>query len=107
MFAPPKFRPMGKKKSDSGKNKTPRKPVQMPTVWLEVARARAREARQPVLWYLISLIEKDVRDSGAPIVLPAMPWDHTDDEATDPQDEAPAPDADDAAPKPKPRRKSD
>jgi hypothetical protein len=29
------------------------------------------------------------------------------DEASDPQPEAPAPEADDAAPKPKPRRKSD
>lgn len=29
------------------------------------------------------------------------------DEATDPQAEVPAPEADDAAPKPKPRRKSD
>ena len=104
MFAPPKFRPMGKKKSDSGKNKAPRKPVQMPTVWLEVARARAREARQPVLWYLISLIEKDVRDSGAPIVLPAMPWDHTDEVAGPESEDAPA---DEADPKPKPRRKSD
>lgn len=75
------IRRMGrKKKPTSGKNKTPRTPVQMPTNWLEVARARAAIAKQPTLWYLISLIEKDAKEAGV-TGLPLVPWERRDSEA--------------------------
>lgn len=64
----------GKKRPSSGKNKTPRTPVQMPKDWLAVARSRAQAARQPVLWYLITLIESDARQAGV-TDLPVPPWD--------------------------------
>ena len=73
---------MGKKKPKSGKNKTPRTPVQMPTTWLTIARERARAAKQPTLWYLISLIEKDATAAGV-TDLPPLPWERNDREADD------------------------
>lgn len=73
---------MARKKPKSGKNKTPRTPVQMPTAWLAVARARAAAGKQPTLWYLISLIDKDARESGV-TELPPLPWEHVTREADD------------------------
>lgn len=70
------------KKPSGGKNKTPRTSVQMPTDWLLVARTRAGNYRQPTLWYLISLIEKDAREAGV-TDLPALPWERSDTEADD------------------------
>lgn len=63
-----------RKKKPSGKNVTPRKPVQVPVAWLEVARERARANRQPLLWYLIDLIKKDAEANGR-TEFPTEPWE--------------------------------
>ena len=70
--------PVMAKKKASGKNKTPRKAMMIPTTWLDVARATARANRQPVLWYVLTLIEKDARERGVE-ELPPMPWDEPDE----------------------------
>lgn len=62
------------KKPSGGKNTTPRTPVQMPVDWLKVARLRAATNRQPILWYLIGLIEADAKSYGM-ADLPPFPWD--------------------------------
>lgn len=63
-----------KKKPSGGKNTTPRKPVQFPVVWLEVARERARQNRRPTLWHLIELLKADAEAAGM-TDLPPAPWD--------------------------------
>lgn len=71
---------MAKKKSTSGKNKTPRTPVQVPNDWLQIARLRARDGQKPTLWYLISLIRQDAIQAGIKD-LPTPPWDRDNREA--------------------------
>lgn len=68
----------GKKPASGGKNKTPRKPIQMPTDWLKVARIRAGTKQQPTLWYLIALIAEDARTAGV-TDLPPLPWEREDE----------------------------
>lgn len=72
------MRAMSKHKSAApggkGKGPAPRTAVQMPTVWLNLARAYASKNRQPTLWYLIGLIEKDARERGEEN-LPPVPWE--------------------------------
>lgn len=63
-----------KKKKPSGKNVTPRKPVQFPVPWLDVARERARANRQPLLWYLVDLVKKDAEANGR-TEFPTEPWE--------------------------------
>ena len=74
MVAATTLRRMGKKKPSGGKNTTPRTPVQVPTAWLTIARQLAGQNRQPTVWYLISLIEKDARENGV-TTFPPTPWD--------------------------------
>ena len=68
---------MGKKKPKGGKHSTPRTPVQFPDEWLAVARARARDNQQPVLWFLIRLIKADAEANGI-TELPKPPWEQDD-----------------------------
>lgn len=72
---------MGRKKTGntSGPHKTPRTSVQVPNDWLKVARQRASTKQQPVLWYLLSLIQKDAAEAGV-ADLPPLPWEDADDE---------------------------
>lgn len=64
---------MAKKKPTGGEHKTPRKAVQLPEEWYDVARRRAGERAQPVMWYLIGLIEADAKSAGEKDI-PAPPW---------------------------------
>lgn len=82
----------GKKRPTSGKNKTPRTPIQMPTEWHVVAKSRAKAAKQPVLWYLITLIEKDAIEAGM-TKLPAPPWDKKEEDGETEQPDRDATDA--------------
>lgn len=62
------------KKKKSGKHTSPRKPVQFPADWLEVARRRAVAERPvPLMWYLIELVKKDAEAAGEKN-LPPVPW---------------------------------
>lgn len=63
---------MAKKKPTGGKHLTPRKAIQMPEDWYAVARKRANERAQPVMWYLITLIEADAKAAGDAV--PKLPW---------------------------------
>ncbi len=63
-----------KKKPSGGKNTTPRKPVQFPVLWLEVARERARQNKRPTLWHLIELLKADAEAAGM-TDLPPAPWE--------------------------------
>jgi hypothetical protein len=63
-----------KKKPSGGKNVTPRKPVQFPVAWLEVARERARQNKRPTLWHLIELLKADAEQAGMKN-LPPAPWE--------------------------------
>lgn len=61
------------KKKVSGEHSTPRKPVQMPADWLELAKRRAGTRPMPLVWYLIELIKKDAEAAGEKS-LPVVPW---------------------------------
>lgn len=61
------------KKKVSGKHKTPRQPMQIPIEWVVVARKAAAKRKQPVMWYLLSLIGEDaIKDDIKP---PKYPWE--------------------------------
>jgi len=62
------------KRKKSGRHATPRKPVQFPADWLDVARRRAVAERPvPLVYYLIELIKKDAEAAGD-TDLPPVPW---------------------------------
>lgn len=61
------------KKKVSGKHQTPRKTVQIPQDWLQVAQEIAATGPTPVMWYLIELIRKDAEAKGRKD-LPSVPW---------------------------------
>jgi hypothetical protein len=44
------------KKPTGGQHKTPRKPIQVPEEWLQVARKLASKRAQPTLWLIIQLL---------------------------------------------------
>lgn len=59
----------------SGRNKTPRKAVMIPSDWVEVAkRMAAKRGPSPTVWYLVKLIEADARAAGE-TTFPRYPWD--------------------------------
>lgn len=66
---------MPPKKKQSGKNKTPRTAVQIPTPWIELARKIASRRAQPTVWYLIKLIEQDAVKEGMQDEVPTYPWE--------------------------------
>lgn len=75
MTAATMLEPMARKKQPAGgKHVTERTPIQVPTEWLAVARKRAKDRQQPVLWYLIWLIQQDATAQGHE-PLPPAPWD--------------------------------
>lgn len=67
---------MPKKKPTGGQHKTPRKPVQVPVEWLNVARKLANANRQPTLWYFLSLVADAADKAG--VERPRLPWEDTE-----------------------------
>jgi len=64
-----------RKKSNSGEHKTPRKAVQVPEDWLNVARRLANANRQPTLWFLLSLVAEAA--DKANVTRPRLPWEES------------------------------
>ncbi len=67
------------RKKTSGKHKVPRQPVQFPKDWLRVARMMAAERRQPVQWFLLSLVEEKAKAEGKDVPEHA-PWSEQEEE---------------------------
>ncbi len=65
---------MTRKKKSGGMHKTPRSPVQIPDVWLDVARSVAAKREQPTVWMLIKQLDKLAREEGF-TDLPPLPWE--------------------------------
>ncbi len=65
---------MAKKKPNSGKHKTERKPMQMPMDWYATIRRQAAKTATPALWYLIRLVKADCEKDGV-TDLPSVPWE--------------------------------
>ena len=70
----PKLTGMAKKKRPSGKHKTRRVSVQLPEPWLKAAREQAAKGPTPTVWYLVSLIKRDLEQSGRTDI-PVAPWE--------------------------------
>lgn len=64
---------MGKKRS-ADRHKTARVNVGFPEPWHAVARKLAAKTKQPVLFLLIALLEKEAKEQGVDD-LPTTPWD--------------------------------
>jgi hypothetical protein len=62
-----------KKKKQSGKHQSPRKPVQFPADWLQLARELAEERPMPVVWFLVELVKREAEAKGKK-ELPPLPW---------------------------------
>ena len=66
------FDRMAKKKT-GGEHTTPRKPVQMPMPWYKLTSKLASNKKQPMLWYLMSLLAKEAEEAN--IERPKLPWE--------------------------------
>lgn len=64
---------MAKKGGKRGKHTTPRKPIQIPEDWLNLARALAAKNKQPTLWYLLGLLAAAAEAAEMPH--PKPPWE--------------------------------
>lgn len=64
---------MAKKKA-SGKHNAKRINVGFPEPWHAVARRLAAKGKQPVLYLLIAMLEREAKEQGI-ADLPAPPWD--------------------------------
>jgi hypothetical protein len=60
---------MGRQKE----KREPREPVQVPKNWMSVARKLAAEAKQPLVWYLLSVLAEKAEE--AEIEHPQLPWE--------------------------------
>lgn len=72
---PDETEPPGRRPSASGRHKTPRQAVQIPSAWAAVARRRAAARKMSVVWYLIDLIRADALAADPAAALPAAPWE--------------------------------
>jgi hypothetical protein len=61
------------KKKPSGEHQKKRIGVNIPMEWHALARKLAGENRQPVLWYLIALLQAEAQKKGYDA--PVAPWD--------------------------------
>ena len=61
------------KKKPSGDHQKKRIGVNMPEEWHALARKLAAEGRQPVLWYLIGLVQTEAKKKG--YETPVAPWE--------------------------------
>ena len=64
---------MPKKKPTGGTHRSPRKPVQFPEDWLDVAKDLASDRPMPVVWLLVELVKREAEAKGK-TELPALPW---------------------------------
>jgi hypothetical protein len=64
---------MAKRKKVSGQHQSPRKPVQLPADWLQVAKGLAQDRPMPVNWLLVELIKREAEAKGK-TDLPPLPW---------------------------------
>lgn len=62
---------MAKKNPD--RHKKPRKGIQMPQEWYEVAEGLAADRQMPVLWMMIDMLQKAASAAGR-ADLPDVPW---------------------------------
>ena len=69
---------MGKKKPTGGQHKTARVNVGVPEPWHAVARRLAAKRQQPVLYLLISLLQREATEQGIGDV-PPPPWEDVDE----------------------------
>lgn len=61
------------KKRVGGHHKTPRKAVQIPVTWIALARKLAVKHKQPMMWYIVSLLgEAGIKEG---LELPKFPWE--------------------------------
>ncbi len=63
-------------KGDAGKQ-APRRAVQLPLKWYEVAQQLARKKPTPTVWYLVELIKREAEAAGF-TDLPPPPWETED-----------------------------
>jgi hypothetical protein len=61
-------------KRKSGEHKTPRRPIQFPMDWFEVAQQLAAKRPTPTVWYLVQLVKADAEAQGIK-KLPKTPWE--------------------------------
>lgn len=64
---------MADKKKPAKQSQRDRLPVQLPADWGKLVTSRAADFRQPVLWYLLSLIAADADKAG--VKRPSLPWE--------------------------------
>lgn len=64
---------MGKKKKPSGEHQKKRTGVNFPAEWHALARKLAGDTRQPVLWYLLTLLQVEAQKKGYEV--PKGPWE--------------------------------
>ncbi len=65
---------MGRKRKTDG-HATPRQPVQIPVPWVKLTRSLAAKQKQPLLWYLLSLVA-DAAEA-ADMEHPPLPWEES------------------------------
>ena len=73
---------MAKKKKpgggkDDGAKQSPRRAVQLPAAWYEVAQQLARKKPTPTVWFLVELIKREAEAAGV-TELPPPPWETED-----------------------------
>jgi len=61
------------KKRTGGEHTTPRKPIQMPIDWYKLLHKLASANKQPMLWYLQSMIAQGADEQGKE--RPKLPWE--------------------------------
>jgi len=61
------------KKKDEGEKQAPRRAVQLPLPWYEVAQKLAEKGPTPVVWYLVQLLKEKAEAAGM-TDLPPPPW---------------------------------
>jgi hypothetical protein len=64
-----------KKPSGDDSQRSPRTPIQLDKRWADIARKLAAANRQPVAWFLVSLIEEKAKSNLPDESLPPMPWE--------------------------------
>lgn len=59
---------------EKDRHKTPRKPMQLPVPWIDVAKQIARNRPMPAVWLVVRLIADEAARQGI-TDLPPFPWD--------------------------------
>ena len=69
-MAEPKKKPG---RSTSGKHTGPRRAVQLPAAWVDVADLLAKKRPMPTMWYIVDLLRKEAES--AQVETPPLPWE--------------------------------